>query len=333
MRLILKGGQYICQAVCEMKTINILFLGGGKRVSLAKLFKKVSSDVGREINILSYELDKYVPISSEGKVIKGLKWNDTNLIKHLKHIVKTHAINIVLPFVDPAVRIAAILNDELDNVHIPVSNKDMCSLMFNKSKAACWLDEQSLPVPEIYDINKIVYPVIFKPVTGSASKGIIVVHSPDELSFIKNPENYLIQKYIEKNEEYTVDCFVSNMGEIISVVPRIRLETAGGEVVRSRTVKCGKIIQFSKSILAKGKFIGPITIQFLKDLNDGNIYVMEINPRFGGGAILSIMAGANTPKMIINEYLNVSNAECWDWRENTLMTRYFKEVIFDAVNN
>ena len=113
-----------------------------------------------------------------------------------------------------------------------------------------------------------------------------------------------------------------------SIVPRIRLETSGGEAVRSKTVKDMSIIEESKKILTSGHFRGPITIQYIKDNTNGNVYVMEINPRLGGAVVTSIGAGSGIIKMILNEYLGYSINPITDWRDNTVMVRYFNEVIF-----
>lgn len=57
-----------------MEELNVLFLGGGKRVSLAEYFINKGKDKGFKVNIYSYELTNQVPISSVAEVIVGLKW-------------------------------------------------------------------------------------------------------------------------------------------------------------------------------------------------------------------------------------------------------------------
>ena len=145
-------------------------------------------------------------------------------------------------------------------------------------------------------------------------------------------DNYLIQSYIKNHTEISVDCYVAKNGEILSVVPRIRLETLGGEAVKSQTIRDESVIDLSCKILSLGHFRGPVTIQFLKDENK-NLYVMEINPRFGGGVVTSIGAGSNIIAMLINEALQHDVEPKWDWKDGTIMVRYFEEVIFYANNS
>ncbi len=316
-----------------MKDINILFLGGAKRVSLAEHFISTGKKLNKRVNIFSYELSDTVPISIIGKVIKGLKWNDVNILNHIGEIISQNNIHIVLPFVDPSIEICARLKRINEQLYIPVSDEDICKVMYEKKLSANWFRKHSIPIPQTYNYQNIKYPVIFKPNTGSASKGITVAYNSNDLLNIDNFDEYLIQEYIPINEEFTIDAFVSYDKKIISVIPRIRLETAGGEVTRSVTIKDDEIIKISRQILKKGSFIGPITIQFIRNKETQRIYVMEVNPRLGGGVILSIEAGADVTEMILKEYLGLPIKPCYEWKEGILMTRYFKEVIFYANNN
>ena len=314
-----------------MKTLNILFLGGAKRVSVARHLKEYGQSIGYVINIFSYELGDKLPIASVGKIIVGLKWSDKNLISDLQKVIKDKNINVVLPFVDPAILVASRLKELCPDVFIPVSGKDICEIMFDKLLSARWFKNNSIPQPDFFEkVEDIHYPVILKPRTGSASKGILVCGSQEELPV--KVDSYLVQHYIKNPTEISVDCYVGQNGEILSVVPRIRLETLGGEVVRSQTMRDESVIELSCKILSSGCFRGPITIQFLKD-KDGNLYVMEINPRLGGGVVTSIGAGSGIISMLIKEALQYEVRPKCDWKDRTMMVRYLEEVIFYADNN
>lgn len=316
-----------------MDKLNILFLGGAKRVSIAERFIKEGTRCNVAVRIFSYEIQEEVPISCIGKVIIGLKWNDKNIFNHLIEVVKKNSINIILPFVDRAIEICSVLKQQIGNVvTIPVSSEAVCKTMYEKRKAAIWFEKNRLPVPKTYDIYNIGYPAIFKPNTGSAAKGIIIVKNEIDLHKIQDPDHYLIQEFIEDNIEYTVDAYVSKNKEVITAVPRIRLETVGGEVIKSITINDDNIIKLSNRILKCDDFFGPITIQFIRNRINDELYIMEINPRLGGGVILSIEAGANIPEMIIKEHLGLKLEEKYNWKSCVLMTRYFKEVFY-ANNN
>lgn len=313
--------------------LNVLFLGGAKRVSLAEHLMDTAKRKGFEVEVYSYELDEFVPIASVGTVIPGLRWKDENIIPDLLSVIREKNIHIVLPFVDPAVEIASRLRDICPEVFIPVCREDICKIMFDKQLSVAWFKKYDIPVPPCFSIENIEFPAILKPRTGSASKGIKIVHSQDDLQNISNLDSYVIQAYIQDGIEFTVDCYISDKQDIVSIVPRVRLEVAGGEVIKTRTIKDDVCISLSRRVLQTGQFIGPVTIQFIRDVTTDKTYIMEINPRLGGGVIASIEAGANILSTLLDEYLKYPVEPIVGWKENTFMTRYFKEVIFYANNH
>lgn len=317
-----------------MKKVNVLFLGGAKRVSLAEHLIKAGKRLDLEIVIFSYELDERVPLASIGTILKGKKWSDADLFSDLHNQINTNDISIVLPFVDPAIEVAEMLKAGNDSLFIPTCSKDICHIMFDKVLSERWFVEKGLPIPPSYSKDdKLSFPVIVKPRRGSASKGILVIDNAEQWGKLQNKEDYVIQQYIADREEYTVDCYVTTSGKIISIVPRLRIQTAGGEVMNSETRRDKDLIDISERVLKSGDFKGPVTIQFLRDKKTGATYIMEINPRLGGGVITSIEAGADITEFFLRNYLGEELEPCDNWKDRTLMTRYFKEVIFYADNH
>lgn len=313
------------------ETINILFLGGAKRVSLAEQFIASGKGLGKDVQLFSYELDQYVPIASVAKIITGLKWNDPKVIDDLKQTIEKHQIHVVLPFVDPAIRISAMLQKLLPQVFIPVSEESLCDLMFDKVKADAWFRQQNVPVPG----NDGSFPLIAKPRKGSASKGLVVIRDASELESFRaanKEEDFLLQRYLEA-EEFTVDAYVAKGRKVISIVPRKRLEVSSGESTRGITVKDLEIIDLANRVLTLADFRGPITLQFLRERSTGGLYIMEINPRFGGGVLNSIKAGADSTLTVLKEYLNQPVEIVRNWQEDLIMTRAFREFYYHADNH
>ncbi len=307
-------------------TISILMLGGAKRVSLAEQLIESGKRMGINIKIIGYELRKEVPLASLAEIEIGLKWNNPKIIDHITEISNKHQISVILPFVDSAISIATRCKTALPHVFIPTSDIELVDMMFDKSIAAEAFLKSSLSIPYTYTNEKSeIKQWIAKPRFGSASKGIKII---SDVSEITDTENYLIQEYISDKDEYTVDCYISQKGECLCAVPRLRIETSGGEVVQTRTCKNHRIIEESRKVLSAYNFRGPITLQFLHDKLKDRFLLMEINPRLGGGVICSIFAGAPITDYILQETLSIPTIPIDNWKDNTLMTRYFKEVIF-----
>lgn len=312
-------------------------LGGARRVSMAEQLIRSGQRVGYQVKLVSYELMAEVPIAIIAEVIVGLKWNDPEVVSDICRICREKEINIILPFVDGAIEIAALCKELLPDIFVPVIEPGLAEKMFDKVEAARLFMEGDFKIPQTYTVLNAEMPAIAKPRKGSASRGIKIFHNIDDLMHLDNLQEYLVQEYIADNREYTIDCYVAQTGEILVTVPRIRLEVMGGEVTRTRTVYNETLMECSEKVLRHFGFHGPVTLQYIENIHTGQFYLMEINPRLGGGVICSIFAGAPITDYIIREALGLTVAPTTDWIPGTLMARYQKEAIFfndhEANNN
>ena len=83
----------------------------------------------------------------------------------------------------------------------------------------------------------------------------------------------------------------------------------------------------ARTALSKLELLGAVTIQLIRDLDSGALYIMEINPRLGGGAVCAVHAGADIPGMIIDEARGIVPTGA-DYRPGTEIARYMQEVVF-----
>lgn len=310
----------------------MLFLGGAKRVSFARKLIDAGARLGVEIRIFSYELHTNVPIASVGTVVLGRRWDADDLLDHLHNVVKTNAIDILLPFVDGAVAAAGAYEGNFGDAWAPVVDPGLAETMFDKSSAAVAFKNAKLPIPTTYTWGRPEFPLIAKPRHGSASKGIFIIETIAELRrVLKDKDSFLIQRYYPRREEFTVDCYVTRRGKILCVSPRRRLEVLGGEVTRTITVDSPELISLSTDVINALRLRGAVTIQFLRDKETDRLLLMEVNPRLGGGVVCSIHAGADIPTLILREALGLPLEPIQKIRPYIEICRYFEEVAFNVV--
>lgn len=321
----------------QKKELSVLMLGGGKRVSVATLLMDAGKRLGfDDVKIYSHELSAEQPIACVGEVLCGGRYNDPATVDELIGVVKRLDIDIVLAFVDPAISVVAALKSRLDSeqgmgrAFIPVSEQEITDVLFDKVRSADAFARVGIPIPKTYCAEDVQFPCILKPRRGSASKGIVVAHTAEDFAQVEQKDNYLIQEYIANAEECTVDCYVGMLdGEVKCTVPRLRLETAGGEVVRTRTFRDTELMEHCRRVLEQLSLRGPVTLQWLREKGSQEQWrLMEINPRLGGGVVCSICSGADIAEMIVRESLGQTAHPVSDWRDGALMTRYMKEVMF-----
>lgn len=310
--------------------VSLLFLGGAKRVVMAQMFKAACAARGMECAVIGYELDSHSALAVEGEVVEGLRWSDPALIDNLESLIDSRGIDIVVPFVDSAVGVAADLAAR--GVFSPVSERAVADAMFDKIAAAELFERLGIAIPATYRIGAPCGKLIAKPRFGSASKGIELIDGLPKLYEIqrRGADRYLIQERIDNREEITVDCYAGmRSGVIAACSPRLRGEVSGGEAVRTETIADADVDALARRVLAGTGLRGAVTVQIIRDLDSGRLMVMEVNPRLGGGAVASVHAGVDLPGLIIDDFLgnqlNVQRA-----KPGVETVRYLADVVFNA---
>ena len=125
----------------------------------------------------------------------------------------------------------------------------------------------------------------------------------------------------------TVDVFLDFEGNVITVVPRLRIAIRSGEISKGKIIRDREIINDIIRLMKVLKPIGHTTVQ-LKKTKKGIKY-LEINPRFGGEAPMSIQSGAdsceNLYRLLMGEKLKYNE----DYRDNIMFLRFDNSICLD----
>ncbi|MCM1522539.1 MAG: ATP-grasp domain-containing protein [Muribaculaceae bacterium] len=310
--------------------VNILFLGGAKRVSVGRKIIEAGRELGLKVNIFSYELSREVPIAAIGTVIVGMKWKDRDLLSNIHACVLKHDIDIILPFVDPAIEVAGMYADRYTDAWAPVVAPSLAATLFDKDASAKFYESHLLPIPATYRGGRPTFPLIAKPRHGSASKGIMIVRDVADFRRVLRMPDYMMERFVEHHKEYTVDAYISQSGEILCVSPRLRVEVLGGEVTRSVTIDYPELHDLATRVISETSLRGPVTLQFILDTDTNELMLMEINPRLGGGVVCSIHAGADIPMLILKDFLGLPIEKITEVKPGVLICRYFDETVFNV---
>ena len=320
--------------------MNLLITSIGKRVQLIKHLKQSFNVIGvdaGELNAAKSFVHKFYRIP---------KANEDGYIDCLLDICKKEEIKVLIPLYEGEFEILHNVREKFQNIGtvLLLSNEQILDICKDKEETYNYFLNSEINIPKVYceseiqdiikygDINKL--PLIIKPKDGMGSDGVYKINNLHELKFFKEyVKNGMIQEYID-GEEYTVDTLVDLKGNPVYVVPRKRLEVRAGEVVKSSTVKDKKIIDETLKVIEhlnklrdkKGlALLGPLTIQFFKKSNE-EVYLLEINPRFGGGVPLSFEAGADYGKWILNMLEGKQLKYIKDFKEITMLR--YEEAIY-----
>lgn len=314
------------------KKFNVLFTCIGRRVSLLRSFKKAAKELKLDCHFLGTEKNELSPAFQLcDKKFSAKPIDDANYLKQLFNIIKQNNVKLLIPTIDTDLRLLAKNKKMFNSIgcSVLVSSPDVVDICNDKRKTFKFLIENGFDTPltfkpeEALAKKNLKYPLILKPWDGSASKGVVIAQNRKELAFyLKQNPSRIVQEFI-RGKEFTCGIYIDFNHKVRCVVPRERLEVRAGEVSKGKTVKNYKIMRQVAQMLEKlGAGPGVITVQLMLT-KDNKVKFIEINPRFGGGTPLSIKAGANFPKWILQEVSGKKPNIKFDGFENNLiMLRY-----------
>ncbi len=303
--------------------INILFTCVGRRTYLLKYFKEQLGDDGL---IIGADMQLSAPALSAADIKEQVPavYAD-NYIDCVLDICRWHNVRAVISLNDLELPILAANRTRFEEtgVTLLVSRQEVIDICFDKYRTAQYIASIGLNTPLTFvDLDKakeaiaegrLSFPLVLKPRWGSGSIGIEFVSDMNELneSFdllhrkikktilaaVSNGDEYiLIQEKID-GQEYGMDVMNDLKGNNRGVSVKKKLAMRAGETDKAQTVDNPAIRTIGHTLGESLRHIGALDVDLC--IKDGKYYVLDLNPRFGGGFPFSYEAGANFPKAII----------------------------------
>lgn len=305
------------------KKLNVLVTGAGGPAGIIALRL-----LAREKDVVAYGAD-IDPLSS-GQLfahafatMKPVSQPD-GYRKSLRALIKKWNIDLVIPTVHEEL---PLIHEALKGTGVSyvLSSQDTLRLGDDKQKFFEWADRH---VPEYVptwhlasDTPTINDDIVFiKPVHGRGGRGCRKV-TRKEIEFLRkhNPEEArttLVCEYLP-GTEWTVDVYMRADGTPAYIIPRERIGLAGGISIKGKTVKHKEVIARTKKFLEYLPVRGPIFVQWKADKN-GVPKLVEMNPRLSGGTLITVAAGGNPIRAMLNEARGKTTPRV-DWQEVTVV--------------
>lgn len=238
----------------------------------------------------------------------------------LLYLCKKHNIDIVIPTLDDSLLTWANLSEELlkNGTHVASSKESTLKIFLDKWETFLFFRNNGIPTPKTS--LKQDYPLV-KPRLGRGGSGIQLTDK------LVNMEGNISQELLS-GTEYTVDVFCNQDGDPIYIVPRIRIGVKEGKATGGIVVKQETIINIVKKICASIQFWGPINIQCFETENN-EVFITEINPRFGGGSALGMAATENWINLIEKMIYGEKVYDSVPIKYGLKMGRYYSEVFYE----
>lgn len=307
------------------KTTNILFTCAGRRNYLINYFKEALQGNGK-IFAGDYQKDAPSLIDADFAIqMPGV--DDPNYIKFLKNVCKENSINAIISLNDLELPLLSKHKKELeDNGQIVlISDASVIEIAFDKWKTYEFLTANQLKTPKTYihlekallDINDGIlnFPLVLKPRWGSGSINIDIVENKEELDLAYKLQKIKLSRTILANAskshleeailiqekmngiEYGMDILNDLNTDYVGSFAREKLAMRSGETDKAKSVIISNLTSTGKKIAECLQHIGNLDIDVF--VNDSGVYILELNPRFGGGYPFSHEAGINTAAIYI----------------------------------
>jgi len=255
--------------------------------------------------------------------------NDPEFVDVVADIIAEHHIDAVLagPEAELLALAGAKTKLEEQGAIVLCPDAETVEMCADKRQTHAAFIDAGIPVPDLYERDSVEFPCIIKPRTGGGSTGVNVAHSETELEvYADKLDDPIFQEYVE-GPEYTVDVLSGSDGRPLSVVPRQRHNVESGKSVTSETVAREDIIKYCETISREFGLFGPSCIQCI-GTSDGLKFI-EVNTRFGGGAILSLQADGSVIPNVERLIRGESGVRSDGFHDGLVMVRNYIELYAD----
>ena len=317
--------------------MNILMCSVGRRGELLKNFR---SSMVSGSKIIATDLSPYAPaLYMADKQYLVPRIDDPVYVETVLDICKKEKINAVTTFIDPEIEILAKNRDkfEAQGVEVLAPYEETAKLCFDKYLMFQHLMKNNIPTvmtwgtleqfEKAFDAGEVEFPVFVKPRTGSGSVGARKVYSYEILSeAMAEDPSLIIQEYMDCID-LDADVYIDTIThEAVAAFSKKKIETRIGGASKTVSFKDEKLFDFISKIVKTLKFNGPVDMDFF--YRDGQYYLSEVNPRFGGAYLHAYGAGVDFIKLIENNLNGIANKPNFgDYEEGVVMMMYDSVVI------
>lgn len=320
------------------RNLRILVSSAGRRVGLVECWRRAAGQLGIELTIIATDVD---PDFSAACLMADQRFmvpkcTDPGFTDAMLDICEINNVALVVPTIDTELQVLADNAPRFEKIgtRVHVSDSETIALVRDKIRTMEALRCAGVPVPDTAElpqqlpqIVKWEWPLFLKPRSGSASRGLQVIASPEDIPPAL-PEPMLVQELLG-GPEYTVNVFVDKNGSLRCAIPHERLRVRAGEVEKGITSHNETIEELATSIVAAVPGLRGVFCFQVMHNRSGQPRIIEINARFGGGYPLADRAGATFCQWLLEEVSGRASTASNSWSPNVVMIRYDDAVFLE----
>lgn len=316
--------------------MNILILSAGTRNKIVQYFVRTLNGSG---NVIATDMSSLAPAIYEAdKYYIVPKMTDPGYLEMILDICRKEKIKGVLSLIDPELSLLAEHREKFEAIGTTVigSSYTLCEMSLDKFQMYNWLKTHGYKCAKSYmdkeaffadvDAGVITYPVFVKPARGSASISISKVYDRETVELLfAHEDGLMIQEFLD-GQEIGADVYIDMVShEVVSIFTKKKLKMRAGETDKAVSFQDEKLFALIEQFVKVAGYNGQIDIDIF-DVN-GEYYISEVNPRFGGGYPHAFESGADHMKLIVNNLEGNANACVIGQYENGTYMMKYNEVM------
>lgn len=322
--------------------MNILILSAGTRNKIVQYFRKALA--GRGLVIATDCSDIAPAIYDADRFHIVPRMTEPGYLDVILKICEEENVTGVLSLIDPELSLLAQNREKFAAVGTTVigSSFELCEMSLDKFQMYNWLTAHRYRCAKSY-MNKeaffadvaaglISYPVFVKPARGSASISISKVYDRETIELLfAHEDGLMIQEFLD-GQEIGADVYIDMLShEVVSIFAKKKLRMRAGETDKSVSFKDERLFALIEQFVKEAGFTGQIDIDIF-DVN-GEYYLSEVNPRFGGGYPHAYESGVDHMKLILNNLEGKANDSVIGRYEiGTVMMKYNEVMVRRETN-
>lgn len=304
--------------------MNVLLTSAGRRGYLVEYFREAVRPSGKVVATNSVSGTSGMLAADVACVVPEA--HDPAYIDKLLEICRDHSIGLLFSLHDweaPFIAAAAKCFQDA-GVCLGVSSPEILDVCLDKLATWKFCQQHGMATPRVFateadaihafQVGECGFPIIVKARFGQGSLALFKVYTEEELRAAcllaraqiarfsdnglskKSDPSILIQEFIE-GEEYGLDIVNDFQGNFRACLAKKKLGMRAGETDAAISVCDPVLEEFGRQIGMALRHFAMLDADVI--VREGNPYLIEMNPRFGGHYPFSHMAGANIPAALV----------------------------------
>lgn len=288
--------------------MNILITNSGRKNYLIDFLLQIKKKYIKNLKIHVSDINKNCSTFHINRIIKKhivpSAKNKKKYQKAILKIINKNKIKVIIPVTNIDLIALSEIKLKIRNLNCVafVSDKKIIKICLNKKLTSEFLAKNEFKSPNIFNriSKKITFPVILKDLKGNGSRGLFKANNYKSLKSCEIRDR-IIQKFLN-GQEYNIDILNDLNGNYLDHCSKVKLEMRDGETFKAKVIKNKKLEILAKRISKKLKHLGNLDCDII--LYKKHYYIIDFNPRFGGGYPFTHLSGKNYLLKLLTLVLN-----------------------------